>query len=261
MLQNNVTIQRQEEKTLLASLILEIDDIFFGLRKADQILRQELNLLNQKKTNYFRKIPINPINEEKLKKTLYEFPLQNLLMDEYVIYMLTNEDNSIFKLIRNYNTYLNKRINEQESFDLERLIGINEKLVYYIRNLGAMTYHLNIHLNLLTVLLRNSPVIADTQQAAIREIKEIMTEYMVNEWGEQLRDVRFLEITIDGAYALVTWALEDIRGDAILLQDEGYWQLINIGAIRFGLEDFDNAEVPLEVAQRMLRLHHQKLGY
>ena len=261
MLQNNVTIQRQEEKTLLASLILEIDDIFFGLRKADQILRQELNLLNQKKTNYFRKIPINPINEEKLKKTLYEFPLQNLLMDEYVIYMLTNEDNSIFKLIRNYNTYLDKRSNEQESFDLERLIGINEKLVYYIRNLGAMTYHLNIHLNLLTVLLRNSSAMTDTQQTAIREIKEIMTEYMVNEWGEQLRDVRFLEITIDGTYALVTWALEDIRGDAILLQDEGYWQLINIGAIRFGLEDFENADVPLEVAQRMLRLHHQKLGY
>jgi hypothetical protein len=157
--------------------------------------------------------------------------------------------------------YLNKRSNEQESFDFERLIGINEKLVYYIRNLGAMTYHLNIHLNLLTVLLRNSSAMTDTQQTAIREIKEIMTEYMLNEWGEQLRDVRFLEITIDGTYALVTWALEDIRGDAILLQDEGYWQLINIGAIRFGLEDFENADVPLEVAQRMLRLHHQKLGY
>lgn len=261
MLQNNRTIQRQEEKTLLASLILEIDDIFFGLRKADQILRHELSLLKQKKNNFFRKSPINPINEERLKKTLYEFPLQNLLMDEYVIYMLTNEDNSIFQLIRKYNAYLDKRSNEPESFNLENLIGINEKLVHYIRNLGAMTYHLNIHLNLLTVLLKNSSAMADTQQTAIRELKDIMTEYMVNEWGEQLRDVRFLEITIDGAYALVTWALEDIRGDAILLQDEGYWQLINIGAIRFGLEDFDNADVPLEVAQRMLRLHHQKLGY
>lgn len=86
-------------------------------------------------------------------------------------------------------------------------------------------------------------------------------EYMVKEWGEQQRDVKFLEITIDEPYAIVTWALEDLSGDAILLQDEGFWQLINISAGTFSLEDFENADVPLEVAQRMLKLHHHKLGY
>jgi hypothetical protein len=102
---------------------------------------------------------------------------------------------------------------------------------------------------------------AESHHTAIRESKEIVTEYMVNDWGEQQREVRFLEITIDGSYAIVTWALEDLRGDAILIQNEGYWQLINIGSGVFGLEDFENANVPLEVAQRMLRLHQQKLGY
>lgn len=86
-------------------------------------------------------------------------------------------------------------------------------------------------------------------------------EHMVKEWGEQQQDVKFLEITIDGSYAVVTWALDDLNGDAILLQDDGYWQLINISAGRFEIKDFENADVPLEVAERMLRLHHQKLGY
>jgi hypothetical protein len=36
---------------------------------------------------------------------------------------------------------------------------------------------------------------------------------------------------------------------------------MNISAGVFGIEDFENANVPLDVAQRLLRLHHQKLGY
>lgn len=84
---------------------------------------------------------------------------------------------------------------------------------------------------------------------------------MVDEWGEQLRNVSFLEITIEREYALVTWALQDVSGEAILLQNEGYWQLINIRAGSFRLEDFESADVPLEVAEQLLNLHHQKLGY
>lgn len=72
---------------------------------------------------------------------------------------------------------------------------------------------------------------------------------------------RFLEITIDEPYAVVTWSIEDLTGDAILLKDEGHWRLMNISAGMFRLEDFDQAGIPLSVAQRMLKLHHQKLGY
>jgi hypothetical protein len=174
--------------------------------------------------------------------------------------MLKNDNNSIFKLIKEYNSYLDKR--KIEEVDNTKLLReIDEKLVYYIRHLGAMSYHLNIHLNLLNVLIRNASGVADSQQTAIKASKEIVMEYMVKEWGEQQRDVKFLEITIDEPYAIVTWALEDLSGDAILLQDEGFWQLINISAGTFSLEDFENADVPLEVAQRMLKLHHHKLGY
>jgi hypothetical protein len=87
------------------------------------------------------------------------------------------------------------------------------------------------------------------------------TEFMVNDCEKQQQEVRLLEITIESPYAIVTWSLEELKGDAILLQNEGYWQLINISTGTFDIEDFENADVPLEVAQRMLKLHHQKLGY
>ncbi len=265
MLQTNKVNSQTEEHTFLYSLLAllssEVDEIFFSLRKADQIIRRELSLLNQQKIPLLKNTYISPINDEHLKKIIHKIPCQHLFADEYIRYMLENENNSIFKLILEYNIYLDRRKNEQDSATAIGLIEIDEKLVYYIRHLGAMTYHLNIHLNLLSVLLKNAAVMAESHHTAIRESKEIVTEYMVNDWGEQQREVRFLEITIDGSYAIVTWALEDLRGDAILIQNEGYWQLINIGSGVFGLEEFENANVPLEVAQRMLRLHQQKLGY
>jgi hypothetical protein len=84
---------------------------------------------------------------------------------------------------------------------------------------------------------------------------------MIQEWGEQQEKVRFLEVTIEEPYAIVTWSIEDLRGEAILLRKEGYWQLMNISSRIFGLKDFEQADIPFDVAQRMLRLHHQKLGY
>lgn len=260
MIQDKRAKERQGVETLLSSLTLEVDNIFFSLRKADQIIRRELISLNQQSFKSFKKPAINPINEEKLRGIIESIPIQHLLLDEYIIYMLKNDNNSIFKLIKEYNNYLDKRKTEQ--VDNNTLLrGIDEKLVYYIRHLGAMTYHLNIHLNLLNVLIKNASGVADSQQTAIKASKEIVMEYMVKEWGEQQRDVKFLEITIDEPYAIVTWELEDLSGDAILLQDDGFWQLINISAATFSLEDFENADVPLEVAQRMLKLHHHKLGY
>jgi hypothetical protein len=261
MRSNNNNIETRENHTFLSSLALEVDDIFFSLRKADQIIRRELNILIDKKDKDLKKVLVAPINEERFQKIIEELPTHQILVDEYVVYMLENPNNSIFRLIREFNEYIEKRNNEIEDYHPNQLIGIDEKLVHYIRQLGAMIYHLNIHLNLLTVLLKNASVVAETQQATIRESQEVVTEYMVNKWGEQQQNVRFIEVTIEGVYAIVTWAIEDLRGDAILFRDEGYWQLINISSGMFGLKDFENVNVPLDIAQRMLRLHHQKLGY
>jgi hypothetical protein len=259
MNKDNKTVERQGEQGSLSSLTNEVDNIFFSLRKADQIIRRELKSLNQKTFIPFKRSLINPINKERLMRIVEKIPIQQLLVDEYIIYMLKNDKNSIFQLIEEYNNYLDKRNREQ--YDEIILQEVDEKLVYYIRHLGAMTYHLNIHLNLINVLLKNAPLGIDSQQIAIKESEDVVMEYMVKEWGRQERDVKFLEITIDEPYAIVSWALEDLKGDAILLQEEGYWQLMNISAGRFGLDDFENADVPLEIAQRMLKLHHQKLGY
>ncbi|HAA28835.1 MAG TPA: hypothetical protein DCE56_15525 [Cyanobacteria bacterium UBA8553] len=261
MTQNNGKTTKKGENPLLASLSVEVDDIFFSLRKADQIIRRELNLLNQQKHLPLKKPLLNPINAEKLQEIIEQLPLHHLLVDEYVIYMLKNESNSIFSLIKKYNDYVEKRQNEPEKCNPAKLIDVDEKLVYYIRHLGAMTYHLNIHLNLLSVLLKQSTVVEKTKPLDTTESRELVSEYMVNEWGEQPGDVRFLEITIHGLYAIVTWTLEDLRGDAILIQDEGYWQLLNISTGRFQLEDFENAGVPSEIAQQILNLHHQKLEH
>lgn len=261
MLQNNEKIENKEDNTFLSSLALEVDDIFFSLRKADQIIRRELNILRNPNNKVLKKTLIAPINEDKFKKIVHELPPHQILVDEYIVYMLENKNNSIFRLIREYNEYLEQRNHEIESEHLCALINVDEKLVHYIRQLGAMIYHLNIHLNLLTVLLKNASVVAETQHIAMRESQEAVTDYMVNEWGEHQENVRFLEVTLEEPYAIVTWSIEDLRGDAILLRKEGYWQLMNISSGIFGLKDFEHADVPFEVAQRMLRLHHQKLGY
>lgn len=261
MLQNNEKIENKEDNTFLSSLALEVDDIFFSLRKADQIIRRELNILRSQNNKVFKKTLIAPINEDKFQKIVHELPPHQILVDEYIVYMLENQNNSIFRLIREYNEYLEQRNYEIENEHFCALINIDEKLVHYIRQLGAMIYHLNIHLNLLTVLLRNASVVAETQHIAIRESQKVVTDYMVNEWGEHQENVRFLEVTLEEPYAIVTWSIEDLRGDAILLRKEGYWQLMNISSGMFGIKDFEQADVPFDVAQRMLRLHHQKLGY
>jgi hypothetical protein len=261
MCQDNAKREISGENILLSSLTIEVDNIFFSLRKADQIIRRELEIVKQDKHNILNKKSINRINEEKFKKIIDNLLAQHLLLDEYIVYMLKNEKNSIFKLIAEYNYYLDKRKTEQKDDNCTNLIEIDEKLVDYIRHLGAMIYHLNIHLNMLNILLKNASVAVETQHADISQSKEVVSQYMVNEWCGRQQDVRFIEITIDGPYAIVTWTLEDLRGDAILQQDEGCWQLMNISTATFGLEDFQNVDVPLEVAQRMLRLHYQKLGY
>jgi hypothetical protein len=269
MLQTQPMLEKdndKKDKTLLSILNFEVDEIFFSLRKADQVIRYEISLLNQGKFNLLKKTTVPSINEERLRTIIDGIPAHHLLTDEYIKYMLENENSSIFRVLKDYNIHLEKRRLELEQIktnneDYAGLLDVDDKLVQYIRHLGAMTYHLNIHVNLLTVLLRNTYAITEPEQVAIRESKEIVTEYMVNQWGEHQKDVRFLEITIDGSYALVTWSLEDLKGDAILIQNEGYWQLMSISADVFELDDFETVKVPSEIAQRILNLHHKNLGY
>jgi len=155
------TDTKKEWEVLLSYLIFEVDNIFFNLRKADKLIRRELNLLKQKNFCSLKQTLITPINEGKLKAIIENMPPQYLLMDEHIAYMLKDDDNSLFKLIREYNSYLDIRNNEQDDKNYTELIALDEKLVHHIRYLGAMMYHLNIHLNLLTVLLKNASILEE----------------------------------------------------------------------------------------------------
>jgi len=155
------TDTKKEWEVLLSYLIFEVDNIFFNLRKADKLVRRELNLLKQKNFCLLKQTLITPINEGKLKAIIENMPPQYLLMDEHIAYMLKDDDNSLFKLIREYNSYLDIRNNEQDDKNYTELIALDEKLVHHIRYLGAMMYHLNIHLNLLTVLLKNASILEE----------------------------------------------------------------------------------------------------
>ena len=163
MPQNNHQILKTGENTLLVSITLEVDDIFLKLRKADQIIRRELNLLTQTKNLSLKRTSISPINEEKLRNLIEQLPLQDVWVDEYVTYILKNEQNSIFNLINKYNIFLEKRQSEPNS-NIDKIIDLDEKLVHQIRHLGAMTYHLNIHLNLVKLLLENTFFLEEYKQ-------------------------------------------------------------------------------------------------
>jgi hypothetical protein len=154
--QNYTLLGKKEEKILLDSLSFEVDNIFLGLRKADQVIRRELNWLNKKKLYELKHYSIDSIDEGNLKRIIEQMPAQHFLLDEYVAYMLENENNSIFALIKEYNLYLELRNKKLEENNYRELMILDDKLVYYIRNLGAMMYHFNIHLNLLHVFYRNT---------------------------------------------------------------------------------------------------------
>lgn len=167
MLQNHLEIKK-EEKLLLSSLTFEVDNIFFNLRKACKTIRRELHQINQPKFINLKKNSIPPLDDRKLKKLILKMQPHHFLGDEYIIYMLKNENNNIFKLIQEYNEYLEKRQYEQEDDNCVGLTGVDEKLAYCIQRLGAMIYHFNIHLNLLNVLLKNTSSGAEAQQAAFK---------------------------------------------------------------------------------------------
>lgn len=257
---NNKELKREEEKVLLSSLAVEVDTIFLKLRKADQVIRHELSLLDHPNIQAFEKSQVEPINVEQLKKIIYKIPPQHLLVDEYVLYMLDSKTASIFGLVEDYNHSLERRKKLQHSNDESNLKNVDENLVYAIRRLGAMIYHLNIHLNLLTVLLVKAPVLTDNQQISINESKDKLGKKLLDDWDKWHDNVRFIEITIDEPYAIVTWAMEELCGDAILQHEQGNWQLMTISTSRFDAKAFEPVNISSDAAQRLLKRHYQKLG-
>ncbi|MEQ8962882.1 MAG: hypothetical protein RLP02_34035 [Coleofasciculus sp. C2-GNP5-27] len=257
---NNKELKREEEKVLLSSLAVEVDTIFLKLRKADQVIRNELSLLNHRRIQAFEKSQVEPINVDQLKKIIYKIPPQHLLVDEYVLYMLDSKTTSIFGLVEDYNHFLERRNKLQQSHDQSDLKHVDEQLVYAIRRLGAMIYHLNIHLNLLTVLLVKAPILTNHQQLAINESKDTLEKKLLNDWDKWYDNVRFLEITIDEPYAIVTWAMEELCGNALLQHEQGNWQLMTISTNRFDAKAFEPVNISVDAAQRLLKRHYQKLG-
>lgn len=239
-------IKRQGENILLSSLVFEVDDIFYKLRKADRTIRYELKLLNQRRSSAIDKTVLIPLNAKKLGKIIHKINPRDLLMDEYVIYILENRDNSIFHLIQEYNNYLETRKNECQGDNFKNLAAIDEKLIYTIRRLGAMICHLNTHLSLLAVLVRKASVVLEIQQAALKQCESI-TQPGSSFAGqhEEEREFKFSEITIDGCYAIVTWMMGTLKGDAILLQNEGNWQLVNISANTLEYPSLDSVDISL----------------
>ncbi|MGB7444348.1 MAG: hypothetical protein WA919_25060 [Coleofasciculaceae cyanobacterium] len=153
---------KTEENLLLSSLALELDDMLLKLRRSDKLVCTEVDLLSQVKNKPLERTYLAPINEEKLKKIITQLPLQNLLRDEYIVYMIENGNNSIFSLIREYNEYVAKRNQEQESGEQLEIADIDDKLAYYIRRIGAMVYHLHTHLSMINIMLRNSSTVVNT---------------------------------------------------------------------------------------------------
>ncbi|MBE9125429.1 MULTISPECIES: hypothetical protein [unclassified Coleofasciculus] len=253
-------ISKNEENLLLSSLIVEVDTIFFKLRKADKVIRHELSWLNSTPFPEFKILSLSSINWDYFKKILYKIPPHHLLVDEYIIYMLDDETNSLFNLIGKYNNYVEQRKKAWEKNEHTELINVDDKLAYYVRRLGAMVYHLNTHLNLLSVLLTNASMVPGIQPISVNNKPDNCNQCTSNDWSEWQQNIKFLEVTIDEPYAITTWTLENLTGDAIFRREREDWQLVKISTSQCNLEDFKCLNVSLELAERMLNFHQQKLG-
>ncbi len=146
MFQERLTPQR-EETILLSSLTAEVDTIFLQLRKAHKIINRELGSIERQGIKGTNKAALTQINEEGLKKIIAKLPSWHFTEDEHVVYMLEDRQDNIFKLIREYNEHLERRNDEIANQNLALLRDADEHIIYYIQRLGAMIYHLNIHLN------------------------------------------------------------------------------------------------------------------
>lgn len=152
-----------EENILLSSLTMEIDSIFIQLRKADQIISNEIKGLEGSQINPSKNQSLVAINGKSLKTSLFQMSPHPLLCDEHIIYMLENEGNNLFALIDEYNDYLKCRQIVQDKQDYAELRRVDNQLAVAIRRLGAMFYHLNSHVNLIMVLQGSATIEAEKQ--------------------------------------------------------------------------------------------------
>ncbi|WP_254013208.1 hypothetical protein [Limnofasciculus baicalensis] len=161
-----------EENILLSSLTMEIDSIFIQLRKADKIIFNEINCLERSSINRLKSQSLSLVDGKRLKTSIYQMYPHRLLWDEHIIYMLENEGNNLFKLIDEYNEYLNLRQIVQDRQDYTELIQVDNQLAVATRRLGAMFYHLNSHVNLIIVLLGSATIEVEKQQVGVKNGQE-----------------------------------------------------------------------------------------
>lgn len=244
---------------MLSSLAAEVDTIFLKLRKADQVICQELSLLKYEPMPKSEYIQIETIDVGRFKKTIYKIPARHLLLDEYILYMLDSKTSNIFDLVEDYNNALKRREKFYKRNDCSLLKKIDEQLAHGIRRLGAMVYHLNIHLNLLTILLVKSTNSTIKNKVIINDVKDTLKKKLLDDWDKWYDNVQFIEITIDEPCAIVTWVMEELYGDALLHQERGNWQLMKISTSRFKANAFEPVNISLDAAERLLNRHYQKL--
>ena len=169
-----------EENILLSSLTIEIDSIFIQLRKADKIIFNEINCLERSPINRLKKQSLSLIDGKSLKTSISQMSPHRLLWDEHIIYMLENEGNNLFKLIDEYNDYLNLRQIIQDRQDYRELMRVDNQLAVAIRLLGAMFYHLNSHINLIIVLHGSATIEAEKNLVGVKNGQEYLNTLIAN---------------------------------------------------------------------------------
>lgn len=176
----NQRIKPIQENIFLSSLTMEIDSIFIQLRKADKIIFQEINWLEKSPINRLKNQSLPLIDGKSLKTSISQLSPHQLLWDEHIIYMLENEGNNLFKLIDEYNEYLNLRQIVQDRQDYTELRRVDNQLAVAIRRLGAMFYHLNSHVNLIIVLLGSATIKAEKEVLKVKNGQEYLNNRIID---------------------------------------------------------------------------------
>lgn len=170
---------KKQERELLHSLSIEVDELFFVLRKKYQMICREIKLLNQQQLEKLKVTCLDPLDENKFLYIIERLPV--LIIDNHIDYMIRDKNNNIFQLIKDYNNYLKHRNNEQDKYNVSKLIVIDEQLADSLQHIGAMIYHLHIqlhiHLNLLNILIRNEYFSIEAHEELIKSTRD---EYISN---------------------------------------------------------------------------------
>lgn len=170
---------KNQERELLHSLSVEVDEIFFVLRKKYQMICREIKFLNQQELEKFKVASLDPLDENEFLYIIERLPV--LIIDNHIEYMIKDKDNNIFELIKEYNNFLKERETEYGKHNVVSLMSIDEKIADSLQHIGAMIYHLHIqlhiHLNLLNILIRNEYFSIEAHEELIKNTRG---EYISN---------------------------------------------------------------------------------